>query len=210
MLQAEAPGRRLTGYPDLGRLTVAVRAPAHRAHRHRDPTGTLGPQATRRPKAALEKGESLHRTGVRVGVPARRSVTTSRLPRSMAQRFERTGAARSRRRAALLLRARTSGRIRVAGTCRRVVAMRGGCCTTLGELSGSVLRVSSENLQVVCRAPPAACDVAPLSRSGTHLRDRAAPFPRRLCATASAQRSSGSAGEEPRRGDEAVPPPAAR
>jgi len=47
--------------------------------------------------------------------------------------------------------------------------------------------VSSENLQVVCRAPPAACDVAPLSRSGTHLRDRAAPFPRRLCATATVQ-----------------------
>ena len=105
MLQAEAPGRRLTGYPDLGRLTVAVEPqltaptvtvtrPALSARRRR-----------RRPKAALEKGESLHRTGVRVGVPARRSVTTSRLPRSMAQRFERTGAARSRRRAALLLRA---------------------------------------------------------------------------------------------------------
>jgi len=66
MLQAEAPGRRLTGYPDLGRLTVAVEPqltaptvtvtrPALSARRRR-----------RRPKAALEKGESLHRTGVRV------------------------------------------------------------------------------------------------------------------------------------------------
>jgi len=119
----EGTPQAATGYPDLGRLTVAVE-PGLTAPTVTVTRPALSARRRRRPKAALEKGESLHRTGVRVGVPARRSVTTSRLPRSMAQRFERTGAARSRRRAALLLRARTSGRIRVAGTCRRVIAMR--------------------------------------------------------------------------------------
>ena len=56
---------------------------------------------------------------------------------------------------------------------------------TPSELAGSVLRPGSENGQVVRHAPPAARDDARLSRSGPHFCERAAPFPRRLYATAS-------------------------
>src|SRR5215207_2042468 len=63
---------------------------------------------------------------------------------------------------------------------------------TPGELAGSVLRPGSENGQVCPHARPAALDAAPPSRSGTHFRERAAPFPRRLCATASRESAARS------------------
>ena len=53
-----------------------------------------------------------------------------------------------------------------------------------GEPAGSVLRPGSENGQVVRHAPPAARHAGELGISGTHFRERAAPFPRRLYATA--------------------------
>src|SRR5680860_1175651 len=50
--------------------------------------------------------------------------------------------------------------------------------------------MGSEKRQVLGHARPASRDVALLSRSGTQLRQRAVPFPNRLCATASARRRS--------------------
>jgi hypothetical protein len=58
---------------------------------------------------------------------------------------------------------------------------------------GSLLRVSSENGHLVRRAPLAPCDVEPLRDCGTYFRERAAPFRRWLCATA----SRGCGGLEP-------------
>ena len=54
-----------------------------------------------------------------------------------------------------------------------------------GELAGSVLRLGSKNGQVVRHAPRAPRGPARLNRSGPHFRERAAPFRRRLYATAS-------------------------
>jgi hypothetical protein len=65
--------------------------------------------------------------------------------------------------------------------------LRGGCCKSPGEPAGSVLRPGSENGQVVRRARAAARHAGALDISGTHFREGAAPFPRRLCATASAK-----------------------
>jgi hypothetical protein len=56
-----------------------------------------------------------------------------------------------------------------------------------GELAGFVLRPGSENGQVVRHAPTAARHAGQLSISSTHFRERAAPFRRRLYATATAQ-----------------------
>ena len=61
---------------------------------------------------------------------------------------------------------------------------------TPGELPGSVLRVGSKKLRSIDRTPPAARDVALRGRSGTHFRELAALFLRRLCATASRGRGS--------------------
>jgi hypothetical protein len=61
---------------------------------------------------------------------------------------------------------------------------------TPGELAGSVLTPGSENGQLVRQAPPAAGNAARLSRSGPQFCERAAPFPRRLCATASRGRGT--------------------
>jgi hypothetical protein len=82
---------------------------------------------------------------------------------------------------------------RDAGT-RRLLRVE-AVAQTPGELAGSVLRVGSETRQVVRHAPPAGHDVAPLNRSGTDFREHAAPFPKRLYATASMRRSTDLIGD---------------
>jgi hypothetical protein len=66
---------------------------------------------------------------------------------------------------------------------------------TRAEAAGSVLRPGSENGQVFPHARPAARDAGRLSLSGTHFRERGAPLPRRLYATATMEsdRSDGPA-----------------
>ena len=59
---------------------------------------------------------------------------------------------------------------------------------TPGELAGSLLRVGSENGHLIIRrAQGLRGDVAAYGSSGRHFLERAAPFQRRLCATASAE-----------------------
>jgi hypothetical protein len=81
----------------------------------------------------------------------------------------------------------------------RVSQPREAVAQTPGELAGSVLRVGSETRQVVRHAPPASHDVAPLNRSGTDFREHAAPFPKRLYATASRESTSENSREFKRR-----------
>jgi hypothetical protein len=63
-----------------------------------------------------------------------------------------------------------------------------------GEPAGSVLRPGSENGQVVRHTPAAARHGGRLSISGTHFRERAAPLPRRLYATATSKSSAPTLG----------------
>jgi hypothetical protein len=68
-------------------------------------------------------------------------------------------------------------------------ALHGGCCTK-PRRAGSVLRPGSENGQVGRHAPTAARHAGQLSISSTHFRERAAPFPKRLYATATMESRS--------------------
>ena len=61
---------------------------------------------------------------------------------------------------------------------------------TPGKAAGPLLRVGSEIGQLVRRKRVVCRNVVPHSCSGVHFRERAARFLRRLCATASAIRSS--------------------
>ena len=65
---------------------------------------------------------------------------------------------------------------------------------TSDELAGSVLRVGTENGHLLRHARAGRRDVVALNRAGAHFRERAAAFPKRLCATASTRSRSELAG----------------
>ena len=102
------------------------------------------------------------------------------------QRF-RSARNKRARPARLLL---SPGRSRPARACP-TIAFHGGCCTNPRRAPYIRSKGELRNSEFVVAHRLAASGGAPLRRARTHLRERAAPFPKQLCAIASMRSDSG-------------------